>query len=69
MKFQLSQTVILLDTEYKPAGNAIVRSHNDDRQQYEVDYKYPDSEKIEKIWVPEERLRTPVENSVITSHI
>jgi len=56
MNFQLNQTVIVLDTEYKPVGNAVIRSHNDDSRQYEVDYKYPDSEEVEQIWVPAERL-------------
>jgi len=28
MKFQISQTVIVLDTEYKPAGTAVIRSLN-----------------------------------------
>jgi hypothetical protein len=56
MNFQLNQTVIVLDTEYKPAGSAVIRSHNDDSHQYEVDYKYPDSEEVEQIWVPAERL-------------
>jgi hypothetical protein len=58
MNFQLNQTVIILDTEYKPAGNAVIRNHSEDLQQYEVDYKYPGSEKIEQIWIPVERLIT-----------
>lgn len=61
MEFQLNQTVIILDTEYKPAGNAVIRNHSDDLQQYEVDYKYPGSEKVEKIWIPVERLITNTE--------
>jgi hypothetical protein len=56
MDFQLNQTVIILDTEHKPAGYAVIRSHSDDLQQYEVDYKYPNSEKTEQIWIPVERL-------------
>jgi len=56
MKFQLNQTVILLDTQYKPAGNAIIRNHDEESKHFEVDYKYPDSEKVEQIWVPVERL-------------
>jgi hypothetical protein len=58
MNFELNQTVIVLDTEYKPAGNAVIRNHSDDLLQYEVDYKYPDSEKVEQIWIPVERLVT-----------
>jgi hypothetical protein len=56
MDFLPNQTVIVLNTEYKPAGNAIIRGYSDDLKQYEVDYKYPDSEKIEQIWLPVERL-------------
>jgi hypothetical protein len=56
MDFELNQTVIVLDTEYKPVGNAVIRSHNDDSRQYEVDYKYPGNEEVEQIWVPAERL-------------
>ena len=56
MRFELNQIVILLNTEYKPAGNAIIRSYDEDQKHYEVDYKYPNSEKEEQIWVPVERL-------------
>jgi hypothetical protein len=56
MRFELNQTVILLNTEYKPAGNATIRKHSDDLLQYEVDYQYPHSQKVEQIWVPAERL-------------
>ena len=56
MDFQLNQTVIILDTEHKPAGSAVIRNYNDSSRQYEVDYKYPRSEKIEQIWIPAERL-------------
>ena len=56
MNFQLNQPIIILDTEYKPAGSAVIRNHNEDLQQYEVDYKYPGSEKVEQIWIPVDRL-------------
>ena len=58
MDFQLNQTVIILDTEYKPAGSAVIRNYTEDLQQYEVDYKYPGSEKLEQIWMPVDRLIT-----------
>ncbi len=57
MKFHLSQKVILLDTEYKPAGVAVILNLNDESRKYEVDYTYPDRMESQKIWVPEERLR------------
>lgn len=56
MRFELNQTVILLDTDYKPAGNATIRKHSDDLLRYEVDYQYPHSQTVEQIWVPAERL-------------
>jgi hypothetical protein len=56
MKFHLSQKVILLDTEYKPAGIAIILNQNDESLKYEVDFTYPGRNEPEKIWVAEERL-------------
>jgi hypothetical protein len=56
MKFQFNQTVILFDTEYKPAGNAIVRDYNDEQDKYQVEYRYPGSERTENIWIPAGRL-------------
>ena len=56
MKFHLSQKVILLDTEYKPAGEVIIRNLHDESRKYEVDFTYPGRKEPEKIWVPEERL-------------
>jgi hypothetical protein len=55
MKYQLGQTVILLDLEYKPAGTAVIRKYNDWSNQYEVDYMYPNG-KTDQITIPEERL-------------
>lgn len=56
MKFQRSQKVILLDTEYKPAGVAVILDQNDESCKYEVDFTYPDREESQKFWVSEERL-------------
>jgi hypothetical protein len=56
MKFLFNQTVVLLDTEYKPAGNAIVRDYNDEKNKYQVEYRYPGSQGSEHIWVSAERL-------------
>ena len=58
MKFQFNQTVLLLDTQYKPAASAIVRDYNLEQEKYQVEYRYPGSEKTEHIWVPLERLTT-----------
>lgn len=57
MKFRQSQQVILLDTEYKPAGVAVILNLNDESRRYEVNYTYPDRKESQTIWVPEERLR------------
>lgn len=56
MKFHLSQKVILLDTEYKPAGVAVILDQNDEARKYEVDFTYPDRAESQKFWVAEERL-------------
>ena len=49
MKFQIGQQVILLDTEFKPAGNAVVCK-------YEVSFIYPHKTAADHIVVSEERL-------------
>jgi hypothetical protein len=56
MKFQSGQTVTVLDTEYKPAGKAVVCNYQENSNKYEVDFTYPGHEKADKISVPEERL-------------
>ena len=57
MKFHSGQTVVLLTTEYKPAGNAVIKGYNEIADQYEVDYKYPGNENAEQLLISEERLR------------
>ena len=56
MKYKIGETVLLLDTEFKPACSAVIRACNIGSHQYEVDYQYPGSNKTEKIRVPQERL-------------
>jgi hypothetical protein len=56
MKYQLGQTVILLDLEYKQAGTAVIRKYNEWSNQYVVDYIYPNGQKADQITIPEERL-------------
>jgi len=56
MKYQSGQTVTLLDTEYKPAGSAVICNYQESSNKYEVDFTYPGNEKADKISVPEERL-------------
>jgi hypothetical protein len=65
MKYQSGQTVTVLDTEYKPAGNAVVCTYQESSNKYEVDFTYPGSQTADKISVPEERLILPGEKNHI----
>ncbi|MBC7888431.1 MAG: hypothetical protein H7Z13_11125 [Ferruginibacter sp.] len=56
MKYSTGQIVTLLNTEYKPAGRAVICRYEKNSHKYEVDFIYPDREKADKITVPEERL-------------
>ena len=56
MKFQTGQMVILLDTEFKPAGNAIICNYQESSNKYEVDFIYPGNDKSDKLSIPAERL-------------
>ncbi|MEO5581554.1 MAG: hypothetical protein ABIR66_02595 [Saprospiraceae bacterium] len=57
MKFHTGQVVTLLNTEYKPAGNAVICHYEQHSNKYEVDFIYPNKQQADKISVPEERLR------------
>jgi hypothetical protein len=59
MKFQIGQNVIVLDTEFKPAGNAVVCNYEEDIHRYEVSFVYPDKINADHIVIPEERLLLP----------
>ena len=61
MKYQSGQTVTLLDTEYKPAGNAFVLKYEESSNKYEVDFLYPGNQTTDQISVPEERLILPID--------
>lgn len=56
MKYHAGQVVTLLNTDYKPAGRAVICHYEQSSEKYEVDFIYPDKEKADKISVPEERL-------------
>jgi len=56
MKYQSGQTVTVLDTEYNPAGKAVICNYQESSNKYEVDFTNPGNEKANKISVPEERL-------------
>ncbi len=56
MKFTPGQTVTLLDTEYKPAGSAVICAYEETSDKYEVSFVYPGHHNADRITVPEERL-------------
>jgi hypothetical protein len=56
MKYSSGQKVTLLDTEFKPAGSAVIRGYEETSNKYEVEFTYPDRQTVDNISVPEERL-------------
>ena len=56
MKYSSGQKVMLLDTEFKPAGSAVIRGYEENSNKYEVEFIYPDRQTVDNISVPEERL-------------
>jgi hypothetical protein len=69
MKYHSGQVVTLLDTEYKPAGRAVICRYEQNSGKYEVDFIYPDKEKADKISVREERLILAVPDLIHLAHI
>jgi hypothetical protein len=64
MKFHSGQTVTVLDTYYKPAGSAVVIQYQENTDKYEVGFRYPGNDKIDQIYVPEERLILQSDNNI-----
>ena len=56
MKYASGQKVTLLDTEFKPAGSAVVRGYEETSNKYEVEFTYPGRQTFDQIVVPGERL-------------
>jgi hypothetical protein len=56
MKFLIGQNVIVLNTEFKPAGEAVICNYQEHTKWYEVAYIYPDRINAVNIVIPEERL-------------
>ena len=50
MKYKIGESVLLLDTEFKPACSAVVRNSNSGSHTYEVEYQHRGSSKTEKLW-------------------
>ncbi|HEV8083706.1 MAG TPA: hypothetical protein VGP55_10910 [Chitinophagaceae bacterium] len=56
MKFKTGEQAILLDTEYKPAGNAVIKFYNADTKLYKVEFRYANKNSVIEVEVPEDRL-------------
>lgn len=56
MKFATGQTVVLLDTQFKPAGIAVVCAFEEKSNKYLVHFTYPGNTQPDVISIPEERL-------------
>lgn len=69
MKFKTGEEVIVLNTEHKPVGTAIVKNYHALSGKYKLLYKYPHSKELEEIDIPEERLIAPDVNLLIKSSI
>jgi len=54
MKYKIGQTVVLLDTQFKPVGSAIITDINHSSHQYEVEYQVPGSKLKDRIWGKQE---------------
>ncbi len=61
MKFKTGEQVIVLNTEHKPVGTAIVKNYHALSGKYKLLYQYPHSKELEEIDIPEERLITASE--------
>lgn len=67
MRFFKGQEVVILNTEGKPAGKAIIVSYLPVTNKYQVDFKYPNSSQTETIEVPEERIVTNMSSSTLSA--
>lgn len=63
MKYQVDQSVILLDTEFKPTVLAIIKEINLERVSYLVEYQLPNLSEPDTIWVPQERLNQHIDKN------
>ena len=67
MKFQLGQTVVVIDTTSKPAGTGLILNYNPFTRYYKIKLTYYNSGREEEMEVPEQRLLTNMDivNSII----
>lgn len=59
MKFKTGEEVIVLNTEHKPVGTAIVKNYHVLSGKYKLVFQYPHAKETEEIDIPEERLIAP----------
>jgi predicted RNA-binding protein with PIN domain len=64
MKFKTGEQVIVLNTEHKPVGTAIVKNYHDLSGKYKLSFQYPNAKETEEIDIPEERLMVAPEVNV-----
>jgi hypothetical protein len=70
MKFSKGQKVIILTTERKPAGFAVILGYNIDVNKYKVSFQYPQANEAEEIEIPEDRIVAATNSSFsISSYI
>jgi hypothetical protein len=56
MQFKEGELVLILDTQYKPAGTARVLGYNKDSTLYAVSFRYPGANADEEFEIPERRI-------------
>jgi hypothetical protein len=69
MKFKTGEQVIVLNTEHKPVGTAIIKNYHALSGKYKLLYQYPHSKELEEIDIPEERLIAPDVNLSLKASI
>lgn len=66
MKYKTGQSVILLDTEFKPAAPATIKEVNVEIRKYLITYTVHNQKEDNELWVPQERLSTLLD--ALTNH-
>jgi hypothetical protein len=56
MKFRINERVLLLDTDFRPVCNAVIKEYNPEMVSYLVEFKLSIRSETEQTWVPQERL-------------
>jgi hypothetical protein len=56
MKFRIGEKVLLLDTDFRPVCNAVIKEYNSEMVTYLVEFRLSSRSQPEQTWVPQERL-------------